>query len=103
MGKLALLVLQNLGRNPLRTTLTVLGTMVLVFVVTLVWSILDFLNQATTEKSNNLKAIVSERWRLPSQMPYAYAQGLREAGAALSIFVGYMIGASVRTLARSWT
>ena len=81
MWKLSLLVLQNLARNPLRTTLTVLGTMVLVFVVTLVWSILDFLNQATTEKSNNLKAIVSERWRLPSQMPYAYAQGLREAGA----------------------
>ncbi|MBA4017633.1 MAG: ABC transporter permease [Pirellula sp.] len=81
MWKFALLVLQNLGRNPLRTTLTVLGTMVLVAVVTLVWSILDFLDKQTAEKSNNLKAIITERWRAPSQMPYSYVRGLSEAGA----------------------
>ncbi|MBL9091385.1 MAG: ABC transporter permease [Planctomycetaceae bacterium] len=81
MLRLALLVVQNLGRNKLRTLLTMLGTMVLVMVVTLIWSVLAFLDAATAEKTNNLKAIVSERWRLPSQMPYAYAQGLREAGA----------------------
>jgi len=81
MLRLALLVVQNLGRNKLRTLLTMLGTMVLVMVVTLIWSVLAFLDAATAEKTNNLKAIVSERWRLPSQMPYAYAQGLRQAGA----------------------
>jgi len=81
MLQLTLLVFQNLGRNPLRTVLTMLGTMVLVMVVTLIWSILSYLDQQTAEKSNNFKAIVSEKWRAPSQMPFSYAQGLREAGA----------------------
>lgn len=75
------LILQNIFRNPLRTALTGIGTMMLVFVVTLVWSVLSFLDRQTTEKSANLKAIVSERWRLPSQMPYAYASTLIEGGA----------------------
>ncbi len=50
--------------------------MVLVFVVTLVWSILDFLDKVTAEKSEDLKAIVTERWQIPSQMPFAYADSL---------------------------
>jgi len=79
--KLLLLVVKNLRRNLVRSTLTALGTMVLVFVVTLVWSVLSFLDNATREKSQNLKGIVTERWRLPSQMPFAYAASL-SAGAA---------------------
>lgn len=75
------LILQNILRNPLRSSLTVIGTMMLVFVVTLVWSVLVFLDRQTAEKSANLKAVVSERWRLPSQMPYAYASTLIEGGA----------------------
>lgn len=55
--------------------------MVLVFVVTLIWSILSFLNNATSEKSQNFKGIVSEKWSLPSQMPFTYAQSLSEGGA----------------------
>lgn len=76
-----LLIVKNLGRNPLRTILTCLGTVVLVFVVTLIWSILDFLQRATTEKSANFKVIVTERWQIPSQMPFSYAAGLCEGGA----------------------
>lgn len=53
----------------------------LVFVVTLVWSVLVFLDRQTTERSANLKAVVSERWRLPSQMPYSYVTTLIEGGA----------------------
>ena len=45
--------------------------MVLVLVVTLVWSILAFLDEVTSEKKSNLKAIVTERWQFPSQMPYS--------------------------------
>lgn len=81
MLRLSILVFQNLGRNPLRTVLTMLGTMVLVMVVTLIWSILWFLDQQMAEKSDNFKAIISEKWRAPSQMPFSYAAGLREAGA----------------------
>jgi hypothetical protein len=44
-------------RNFVRSALTVGGTMVLVLVMTCVWSILVFLDEATAEKSKNLKAI----------------------------------------------
>jgi len=74
--KFFLLIAKNIRRNLLRTTLTVLGTMMLVLVVTLVWSVLDFLDKATAEKSRNLKLIVTERWQIPSRMPFAYANSL---------------------------
>src|SRR5262249_43468902 len=54
---------------------------VLVFVVTLVVSFLAVLDFIMMEKSKDLKAIVTERWQVPSQMPYAYAPTL-EQGAA---------------------
>ncbi|MBM4004104.1 MAG: ABC transporter permease [Planctomycetes bacterium] len=67
------LILKNIRRNPLRTLLTAMGTMMLVCVVTLIWSVLSFLDRQTSEKSQNLKLIVTERWQLPSQMPLSYA------------------------------
>lgn len=79
--KLFGIILKNVGRNWLRTSLTALGTMVLVFVVTLVWSVLDFLAEATSDKTSNFKAIVTERWQLPSRMPFAYAEGLSRGAA----------------------
>ena len=55
--------------------------MVLVLVVTMVWSVLAFLDAATAEKQQNLKAIVTERWQIPSQMPFSYATTLCEGAA----------------------
>jgi putative ABC transport system permease protein len=75
------LIFDNARRNLLRTSLTALGTIVLVCIVTLVWSVLEFLQNVTTEKTSNIKAIVTERWRIPSQMPYAYAEELRYGAA----------------------
>lgn len=79
--KFLLLIIKNVRRNALRSTLTAVGTMVLMFVVTLVWSILDFLDKVTAEKTDNLKAIVTERWQIPSQMPFSYANSLAEGAA----------------------
>ncbi len=79
--KLFGLLLKNMRRNFVRSALTVGGTMVLVLVMTCVWSILVFLDDVTTEKSKNLKAIVTERWQMPSQMPFAYAASLSEGAA----------------------
>ncbi len=76
-----LLVFDNIRRNPVRTILTGMGTMVLVLVVTLVFTILTTLDRATTEKAQNIKGIATERWQIPSQMPWAYAAGLTEGGA----------------------
>jgi putative ABC transport system permease protein len=79
--KYLLLILKNVRRNLLRSSLTSLGTMALVLVVTLVWSLLAFLDQITSEKKQNLKAIVSERWQFPSQMPFSYAETLADGAA----------------------
>src|SRR5262245_11113186 len=79
--KFFLIILKNVRRNLLRTTLTSLGTMVLVLVITLIWSVLDFLDKATADKANNFKVIVTERWQIPSRMPWAYAATLREGAA----------------------
>jgi putative ABC transport system permease protein len=73
-------IYKSLRRNFLRTTLASMAIMVLAFVVTLVWSILIPLDWAMTERTKDFKAIVSERWQVPSQMPYAYASTLEEGG-----------------------
>lgn len=79
--KMVMLVVRSLSRNRLRSILTSVAVMVLVVVVTLVWTILYFLNQITEEKSKDLKAIVTEKWQIPSQMPYSYAAALSEGAA----------------------
>lgn len=79
--KLLGLVFRNLLRNKVRTLLMALGTMMLVFVVTLVWSVLGFLDQATAAKSERIKAVVTERWTIPSRMPFAYSNLLRDGAA----------------------
>ncbi|HEY0982687.1 ABC transporter permease [Schlesneria sp.] len=79
--KFLVLVLENIARNPVRTILTSLGTMMLVLVVTLVFTVLTTLDYVTKEKSANIKAIVTEKWQAPSLLPYSYAAGLSEGAA----------------------
>jgi putative ABC transport system permease protein len=71
-------VFKSVRRNLLRSMLTGWAIMVLVFVVTLVWSFLVVLDIVMTERAKDLKAIVTERWQVPSQMPFAYAASLEE-------------------------
>ncbi len=80
--KMLVFVLKSLSRNLLRTVLTSAAVVVLVFVVTLIWTVLWFLDLVMTEKSQDLKAIVTEKWQIPSQMPWAYASSLREGAAS---------------------
>jgi putative ABC transport system permease protein len=74
-------IFRSLSRNLLRSVLTGIATFVLVLVITLVWSVLAFLDQQTEAKSHNLKALVSEKYQNPSQMPYTYADTLGEGAA----------------------
>lgn len=74
-------ILKSLRRNLLRTVLTSVAVVVLVFVITLAWSVLWLLDTVTSEKSQNFKAIVTERWQIPSQMPMSYAADLSEGAA----------------------
>lgn len=71
-------MLQSLRRNLLRTSLTGLATIVLVLLVTLVWSVLAFLDAAMAAKSKNLKGLVTEKFQAPSMMPYEYATSMAE-------------------------
>ena len=75
------LILRNLARNPLRSALTALVTIVLVFVVTVVWSMLWLLDLVTAEKSQNFRAMVTERWAIPSRLPFSYADPLSRGAA----------------------
>lgn len=72
------LIFKSLERNLLRTFLTSLATMVMVFVVTVVWSILALVDSLTAEKAKDFKAIISDKYQMPSQMPRSYAPALCE-------------------------
>lgn len=74
--KFFVLMLKNLGRNPVRTSLIAMAITVLVVIVTLIWSILYFIDAETREKSENFKIIVTERYQLPSQIPVTHADYL---------------------------
>jgi putative ABC transport system permease protein len=80
--KLVAFILKSLSRNRVRTGLTSAAVFVLVLVVTLIWTVLWFLDLVTSEKSKDLKAIVTEKWQVPSQMPWAYAGSLKEGAAS---------------------
>jgi putative ABC transport system permease protein len=74
-------IAKSLRRNLLRSALTAVATFVLVLVVTMVWTVLFFLDLVTSEKSRDFKAIVTERWQIPSQMPFSYAPTLADGAA----------------------
>jgi putative ABC transport system permease protein len=79
--KYLILIGKNLRRNLLRTTLTALATMFLVLIITLVTTILWTLAKVTAEKDKDFKAVITERWQIPSQMPFAYAASLSDGAA----------------------
>jgi putative ABC transport system permease protein len=74
--KLARLMLKNLGRNAVRTSLIALAIAVLVAKVTLVWTVIYFFDAAQRERSKDIKLIISERWQLPSRLPVKHADYL---------------------------
>jgi putative ABC transport system permease protein len=79
--KFFLLILKNLRRNKIRTSLTCLAVMVLVFVVTMIWTIVYFLENMKQEKSGNMRGIVTERWQMNSQMPLTFKDPLSRGAA----------------------
>jgi putative ABC transport system permease protein len=76
------MIVKSLRRNVLRSTLTTMATIVLVLVVTMVWTVIYFLDLVTQEKSADFKAIITERWQIPSQMPFSYSARLAEGAAS---------------------
>jgi len=75
------LIFRNVLRSPVRSLATSLVTIVFVVVVTMVWSILWLLDLVMTEKGQNFQVMVTDRWAIPSRMPYAYAEPLSRGAA----------------------
>ena len=73
---------KSLFRNVLRTVLTALATCVFVLVVILIWSVFAFIDRVTADKAKDFKIIATERWQIPSQMPFAYASTLVTGAAS---------------------
>jgi putative ABC transport system permease protein len=74
-------IFKSLSRNLLRTILASLATMFLVLIFTILWSVLLALDLMTTERSKDLRAIVTERYQMPSRMPFPYTATLAEGAA----------------------
>src|SRR5262249_31730607 len=83
MPRFGAMMLRNLRRNILRSSLMYLATFTLVVLITAVWSVLSFLDSAMTERSRNVKAIVTEKFQVPSQMPPRYANELSREASSL--------------------
>src|SRR5207237_10118590 len=60
--RMMLLALKNLRRNLVRTLLTGLAIAVFVMMVTLIWSVMFFLDASMQSKSADFKLLVSEGW-----------------------------------------
>ena len=80
-ARLVLMLVKNLRRNVLRTSLTYLAAFVLVAIVTIVWSALYVLDHLMEERSKDIKVVISERYQANSEMPFGYARPLSEGAA----------------------
>jgi putative ABC transport system permease protein len=77
------LVMRSLIRALLRTSLTYLAVFVLVFMLTCIWSVLDFLGAITVQRDANLKGIITEKYQIPSQMKPSHLEGIKDLIATL--------------------
>jgi putative ABC transport system permease protein len=77
--RLFMLGIKNLRRNLRRTLLTMAAIGVLAFMITMIWTIIYFIDIATSERSKDLKIIITYKWSVPSQIPMTHAEYLDPA------------------------
>lgn len=65
--KSVLLVFKNLKRNPARSLLSLLAVFSLAGILCIILSVLLFMNRAMSERSRDVKLVITERYRLPSR------------------------------------
>lgn len=78
--KLFRLMMKNLWRNKVRTILTSLAVFVLVMIFSMIVSVLLFLDDAMTEKSKDVRVVVTERYRLRSSFDRQYMDRIVKEG-----------------------
>jgi putative ABC transport system permease protein len=67
--RLFLLGLKNLRRNARRTIITSCAIAFFAFMITMIWTIVYFIERTTVERSKDLKVIITYKWSVPSQLP----------------------------------
>ena len=80
--RMFLLGVKNLRRNLLRTSLTGAAIGVLAFMITMIWTIIYFIELTTVERSKDLKIIVTYKWSVPSLLPMTHGDYLNPASSA---------------------
>jgi putative ABC transport system permease protein len=80
--RLFLLGIKNLRRNLVRTLLTSSAIGFFAFMITMIWTIIYFIELVTVERSKDLKIIATYKWSVPSQLPMPYADYLNPASSA---------------------
>lgn len=93
--KFFLLILKNLRRNKLRTTLTALAVTVMVTICAEMMTILFWVHQHVRTQASQTKLLVSERWVAPSRIPARYLSLLtRQEGVEdwtlWNLYTGYL-------------
>src|ERR1051326_5698609 len=77
------MVFRNITRSLLRTSLIYVAIFVLTFMISGMWSILNFLDKMTEDKEANFKAIITEKHQFPSQMKPAFEQEITDIAMKL--------------------
>lgn len=82
--KLFLLVFKNLRRNKVRSMLTALAVMLLVAIFSMIATVINFIEEFTSEKSRDIRLLVTERYRIPSRFDYAFVDQIIRPGGTLN-------------------
>jgi putative ABC transport system permease protein len=71
--RLFLLGIKNLQRHYSRTLITGCAIAFFAFMITMIWTIVYFIELTTVERSKDLKIIITYKWSVPSQIPMTHA------------------------------
>jgi putative ABC transport system permease protein len=82
--KLFKLILKNLARNKLRTSLTALAIFSLVAIFTLIATVISFLNAQMTDQTKDVLSLISDRYRIPSRFDQKYMDDIGKPGGFLN-------------------
>lgn len=78
------LIVKNLCRNPVRTVLTLLAVICLVFLFSMIESVLAFLDDTMTVKSRDVKLVITERYSIPSRFDRSHFEDIVKSGGTLN-------------------
>jgi putative ABC transport system permease protein len=87
--KFFLLILKNLLRNPLRSTLTPLSVVFLVAILSAIGSVLLFLHRAMAERAADVPVVLTERYRIPSRFDRVFMERIVTPGTDLNTRLKY--------------